>query len=190
MNTVKGLFFDMDGTLVDTLDANIEAYTKAVKEIDRSLTRKMYVSTYGMRVDAFLKLYFPDISDAEIEIVKQTKAKLYPSYLHLAKPNHQLINFVRTLRDSHTTALVTMAQINNAKSVIEATNIGDLFDFIISGDSVKNAKPHPESYLLALEKAKLKANEVVAFEDSKSGIDAAKAAGISVITIAMPGMKS
>ena len=55
-----------------------------------------------------------------------------------------------------------------------------------SVDQVVMAKPNPEAYLKALELSGLHSYEVLAFEDSISGIQAAKAAGIQVLKIKIP----
>lgn len=187
MKVIKGLFFDMDGTLIDTLEANAQAYVEAVKKIDRVFTKEMYYAIHGMRVDLFMRKYFDDITEEELHVVRKTKGEIYPSLLHLARPHHQLIDFVKTLRPKHTTVLVTMAQRQNAEAVMNATGIMNMFDHIITGNDISEPKPHPESYLKALEITGLKPDEALAFEDSTSGIEAAKAANIPVITIAIPG---
>jgi HAD superfamily hydrolase (TIGR01509 family) len=186
MKTIKGLFFDLDGTLVDTLEANAQAYIEAVKAIDKEFTREMYAEIHGMRVDLFLPKYFPDITTEDIDKVRRAKAAIYPKYLHLARPHRQLIDFIKTLRTQHTTVLVTMAQRINTEAVLKAAKLVNMFDFIITGNDVEHAKPHPESYLKALEITGLLSDEALAFEDSESGIEAAKAAGIPVITITIP----
>lgn len=185
MNQVKGLLFDLDGTLVDTFEANYRAYKLAIEKIGRRMTKKMYFSVYGVRVDDFLKKFYDDITVSEIESVKKYKAEAYPSYLHLTKPNRQLIDFVKTLRPQHVTVLVTSAQKINAVAVLKSASIEDMFDYVVTGNDVNNAKPHPEAYQLALKKSGLNANEVLAFEDSIAGKDSAMAAGIKVLEINM-----
>lgn len=186
MQTIRGLFFDLDGTLADTLDANVEAYKKAIQEIGKNVTTEQLTEVFGMRYDVFLKQFFPEISDAEIEKVRELKGKYYPDFLHLSKPHNQLIDFIKTLRDDHVTVLVTMAQRKNAVAVLESMNIENLFDFIITGEEVQNPKPHPESYLKALEVSGVKPDQALAFEDSPSGIASAKAAGITTLKISIP----
>lgn len=55
------------------------------------------------------------------------------------------------------------------------------FDFIISAEDTPRHKPFPDPYLLALEKAGAAAKNVIALEDSPSGIESAGKAGIEVI---------
>lgn len=52
---------------------------------------------------------------------------------------------------------------------------------MVFGDQVKNGKPDPEIYLLVLERLNVVPEKVVVFEDSKSGVEAAKSAGIERI---------
>ena len=56
-----------------------------------------------------------------------------------------------------------------------------LFDFIITGDMVRNSKPSPEPYLKGLSFSGCKADECIVVEDSPAGVKAAKAAGIFTI---------
>ena len=79
-----------------------------------------------------------------------------------------------------------MAQKQNAETVISNAGISEIFDYIITGDQVVMAKPNPEAYLKALELSGLNSYEVLAFEDSISGIQAAKAAAIQVLKIKIP----
>lgn len=176
----------MDGTLIDTLEANAQAYVKALKHIDRIFTKEMYYAVHGMRVDLFMRKYYKDITEEEIDTVRKAKAAIYPSLLHLARPHYQLIEFIKTLRPQHTTVLVTMAQRRNTEAVLSATGIVDLFDYILTGNDITHPKPHPETYLKALRLTNLEPDETLAFEDSTTGIESAKAAHIPVIQITIP----
>jgi HAD superfamily hydrolase (TIGR01509 family) len=180
---IKGLFFDLDGTLVNTLEANIQAYIAVGKKAGVSITREMFVSTFGKRIDKWLPEFYPDITDKKIEQIKKYKAEIYPDHLHLATPHTKLIDFIRTVRPHHVTALVTTAQKKNAQAVMDAMGISDLFDHFVAGNEVEHPKPHPEAYLKALGLAKLQPAEVLAFEDSKTGIEAAHKAGLQVMRI-------
>jgi beta-phosphoglucomutase-like phosphatase (HAD superfamily) len=58
---------------------------------------------------------------------------------------------------------------------------GIKIDFVLAGDIVKRKKPDPEIYLIALEKTKLRAGDCICIEDSRNGVEAAKAAGLNVL---------
>lgn len=180
----RGIFFDLDGTLADTLDANVRAYQEAITSINRKVTRKMLTDAFGKRVDVFMREFFADISEEEIAQVAHYKAKVYPKYLKLVKPNHTLINLIDSIkRKDHTVALVTTAKRKNAEAVLKSLGLVKFFDFIVAGEDVDKPKPDPESYLLALKISGLRPCEVLAYEDSNTGIAAATAAKILVIKV-------
>ena len=60
----------------------------------------------------------------------------------------------------------------------------NLFELVMTGDDVTNHKPHPECYLKILARLGTTCEDAVAFEDSETGVAAAKAAGINVIKVA------
>ena len=59
----------------------------------------------------------------------------------------------------------------------------DDFTTIIDGHDIKHGKPHPEIFLKAAAGLKLNVNECVVFEDSKAGVEAAKAGGFLCVGI-------
>lgn len=63
--------------------------------------------------------------------------------------------------------------------------IFDYFDNVITSDEVgiNRTKPHPDLFLLALDRFKVRANEAIVFEDSPNGVRAAQAAGIFVVAV-------
>lgn len=184
MKTIKGFFFDLDGTLVNTYEADYLAYRDAIEEVTGiRVDRDDFMKTNGMEMREKLRTLTPGIDPEQIPLVAAGKKKHYKKYLHLTIPNETLINFMADMASDHAMALVTTAKRQNAEAVIEAHGIAKYFSVCVYGDEVSNSKPHPESYLLALQRSGLAAEEVLAFEDSKSGVDAAHSAGIKTIHI-------
>lgn len=180
---IRGFFFDLDGTLVDTHQANYEAYKKALSDIGVSITFDDFKRTIGKQARDFLPELAPNISEAQMEHVAHHKAHYYKELMHLSRCNEQLVSFIDAMTAHHTVALVTTAKKQNALAVLAHHKLTEKFDIIITADDVEHSKPAPDGYLLALELSGLSSNEVVAFEDSQSGIDAASAAKISVVHI-------
>lgn len=69
------------------------------------------------------------------------------------------------------------------KNIINKAKLDDYFDIIITNEDVKNRKPDPEVHSRILEFYNIKPEEVLIVEDSLIGVEAAKNAGISVVTI-------
>ncbi len=81
-------------------------------------------------------------------------------------------------------ALVSGALRQEVELVLKKSGIAEYFSLIVGGDDITQSKPEPEGYLLAIERLHLKPSQCLAIEDSYSGIEAAKKAGIPVVGIA------
>ena len=77
--------------------------------------------------------------------------------------------------------LVTASPRHNLNWLQTLINLDELFEHIISGDEAEKNKPHPEPYLIMMEKLGVKPENVVIIEDSLHGIQAALASGARVI---------
>jgi beta-phosphoglucomutase len=180
---IKGFFFDLDGTLVETHAANYHAYKQALADFGIELAFEDFKATIGQQAHDFLPKLAPNLSTDEIKQVSDHKAKYYKKLMHVSTANEGLITFMRQMRKNHKIVLVTTARRRNLEAVLEHHSLTEDFDYIIAAEDVKHSKPDPEAYLLALEKTGLTAEEVITFEDSETGAKAAKAAGIAVVPI-------
>jgi beta-phosphoglucomutase len=182
---VKGFFFDLDGTLVDTHEANFRAYRQAVIDvIGTELGSELKARIKAGESSAnFLPALILGLSETNMRKINEIKERHYPDQLHVSRLNEYLSVFLGQMSQHHTIALVTTAKSANARAVLRAHDLEEYFDFMVFGEDVAAMKPSPDAYLLALEKSGLAADEVLAFEDSQKGLDAARAAGIKTIHI-------
>ena len=129
-----GIFFDLDGTLVDN--------------------EHFYKSNYAALLQSELV-----IRPGAIQFLSEAKEK----DLHLA--------------------LVSGASSIFVTQILNASNLDQYFDFVITAQDVTHKKPHPECYQLAMEKMKVVNEQVVVFEDTEAGLKAASRAGIACLCI-------
>lgn len=78
-------------------------------------------------------------------------------------------------------ACVTNACRLNASFMIDCLGLSHFFDTLVLGDECALGKPHPDPYLEALKRCEATPDSVVVFEDSKTGIQSARAAGIRLV---------
>lgn len=185
MRAVHAWLLDLDGTLVDTHDANVAAYAKAISSaIPRARINSENLRSHivaGESCTNFVPTLVPNATDIEVNEVARVKRAFYPNFLNLSRLNDILVQRVRDWRAKGGLAvLVTTAKEPNARAVLSYHGIADLFDSYIFGDEIERLKPSPDIYYLAMDKLDLTPSECLVFEDSESGSAAAHAAGLEV----------
>jgi beta-phosphoglucomutase-like phosphatase (HAD superfamily) len=181
--SVRALLFDLDGTLVDTREANYLAYREAFAESGHELTPEAFAATWGRDSRDFIPDLLPGVDAAEVDAIRAAKSRRYADLLGRTIANDALIAFLRLVAPTHRTALVSTAKSANGKQILETHGLTPLFDVVVWGDEVARSKPDPEGYLRALELLGADPAEGLAFEDSETGRRAAIAAGLTVLEV-------
>ncbi|MCF6509409.1 HAD family phosphatase [Blastococcus sp. MG754426] len=181
--SVQALLFDLDGTLVDTREANYLAYRDAFAESGHELTSEQFATTWGRDSRDFIPDLLPGIDPSGVDTIRTAKSRLYAEQLHRTSANAALISFLRLVAPTHRTALVSTAKSGNGRQILATHGLVELFDVVVWGDEVTRSKPDPEGYLRALELLGADAAASLAFEDSETGRQAALAAGLMVLEV-------
>ena len=181
---IKGFFFDLDGTLVDTHQANFEAYKRAIFEVSgNEISFEDFKKGIGHVAKTFLPWFAPGLEDADYKRIISLKAEYYKDLMHLTELNAGLIGLMDAVKEDALIVLVTSAKRKNAEAVLAHHNLEKYFDYTIAAEDVGQSKPATAAYELALQKTGLLHHEAIAFEDSEAGKRAAEAAGIAVVMI-------
>lgn len=175
----KALIFDFDGTLFDTAELNFQAYRLAYYDLGIEITKEQFQHTKGLSVYDFSRVM--GIPDCDVERLRDLKSKYYAQMSLYAKPNKYLINIIRN--STIPVALVTTARMSNIKPLLIKYGLVDAFSVYVTQEHVMNHKPHPEAYNKALSQLGFEPESVLAFEDSRTGFVAARAAGCDCVKI-------
>lgn len=177
---------DLDGTLCDTISANIAAYRDAFKDAGLIFDEDAYRKGFGLRYDKMIKLIAPDATDIQISKIAERKQFHYANHMDLVAPNKALIRLLHDLKGKGSKiALTTTAKRRNALSVLEYLGLSHFFDAVISGEDVQKGKPNPECYIKAADMLGVSENMCLVFEDSEIGIMAAANAGMSYLKVSI-----
>lgn len=183
---IKAFLFDLDGTLFDTIEANVHAYHQAFNEVGLTFDEAKYRELFGLRYPEMMHSVAPLADQSQLAQVKQRKSYFYQESLHIVIPNDGLLALQASVRPTFKTALVSTASHNNVYSLLAYFKLGDLdFDTVITGEHVANGKPDPECYLQAIEHLQVTGSECCVFEDSEVGVQAAARSGAQVIRVQM-----
>lgn len=180
---IKAIITDFDGTLVDTFEANLHAYQEAFQQEGIILTAERYRECFGYRFDRFMQAMA--IGDGQMAgRIMERKKEVYPKYFNHLVPNDKLIELIATLHQMGVkTAIASTARKENLMNAVGHLGIAHHFDLIYAGVDVKQGKPSPEIYLKAMDVLGVKPEEVLIFEDSPVGFQAAKASGAKYIPV-------
>jgi len=183
MSPKSALLFDLDGTLVDTWEANYRSYRDSLAESGIACSPQAFAPCFGGHWRDFLPLLAGSSDQQLLLRIHQRKQVLYPSHLATVRVNAPLIALLRAAHPAWSTGLVTTASRGNAALLLDHLGIAEAFDCIITGDDVSQPKPAPDGYRRCLEQLHASAASSLAFEDSPTGIAAAQAAGLSVLVV-------
>jgi len=178
----KLAIFDLDGTLFDTRSVNFLAYQKALAEEGFILGREFYESNCnGKYYKDYLPLLISNPTDELMERIHCRKKILYKSFLSYAIVNTHLFCLIELMRDTYHISLVTTASKKNTMDILEYHQKTSLFELILSQEDVTSVKPNPEGFLKAMRYFDITPEHTLIFEDSPSGIAAAKSSGASIL---------
>lgn len=186
MADLSALLFDLDGTLVDTAEANYRAYAEALAEMGRAVERAEFDAVaMGRHWSQFLPALLPDGCAADHAAVALRKQSLYPGLLGASRVNAALIGLARASAGRLRLGLVTSASRRSVTAVLAAHGLEDLFDVVVTGEDVANPKPAPDAYALAMAGLGVAPDQCLAFEDSDIGAESARRAGIAVLRVTL-----
>lgn len=179
------VFWDMDGTLVDTEPYWITAEHAIVEEAGGVWNDEYAHQLVGndLMVSAeFIRDNSPVELDP-VEIVEELLRRVVVQVREHVPWRPGAVELLEALGAAGVpNALVTMSWRSLADSVVSSLPEGT-FAAVITGDEVEHGKPHPEPYLAAARALGVEVADCVAIEDSPTGVRSAVAAGVPTIAV-------
>lgn len=189
MSGFHAIHFDMDGVIADTEPFHAQAEMQTCAEYGFDVHPKEWNDFAGRTaVDIFTylinKFGDPKIHSADKLIARKTEIFLGITEDKI-QPIEGVMDFLKWARANHKKmTLVTSSNRRTQQHIVTRFDIEDYFDHIITGNDIKNGKPHPEPYQKAIKLSDIAGNKSIVIEDSKSGIKSALSAGCLVLGIA------
>lgn len=183
---VKGIIFDLDGTLVDSMPYHFAGWKKACEkfgaDIDPSFLRLHTGSPGWIIASEIIKTCKLD-SSITIDDILKVKLEDFYSNQHLIKPIEPVVAIVRKYHGKLPMAIGTGGHRDAVERTLEVTGLKKYFDIVITANDVKNHKPHPETFLKCAELMNVEPRFIQVFEDGDLGIEAARRAGMVVTDV-------
>jgi beta-phosphoglucomutase len=185
---IKSVIFDMDGVLIDAKDWHYEALNKALELFGFSISRYDHLTTYdGLPTKKKLEMLsleseLPTELHAFINEMKQkyTMEMVYtqcrPKFIH-----EYALSVLKSR--GYSLAVASNSVRETVNIMMEKSSLIKYLDEIVSASDVVNPKPHPEIYLVTMEKLGCLPEECLIIEDNQNGIKAARASGAHVLEV-------
>ena len=183
---VKGLIFDLDGTLADTMPSHFKSWEKACLKygahIDAGFLRK-HTGSPGWIIAAEIIRDSGLNGSVTIDEIVNEKLKEFYRIQHLIKPIEPVTNIVKKYSGILPMAVGTGGHREAVERTLEITDLRKYFEIIVTANDVESYKPHPETFLKCAELMKVEPEFIEVFEDSELGIEAATKAGMSATDV-------
>jgi beta-phosphoglucomutase len=181
-----GLVFDLDGVIVDSNPIHSACWREYLRRHGKGATRDFDQNMYGRRNDEIVREVFgADLDPAEILWHGAAKEALYREVMGPVL-EEQLVPGVLAFLERHRAApmgVATNAEPANVEFVLDRGGMRRFFRVVIDGEQVSRPKPDPEVYLRTAELLGVAPADCIVFEDSRAGVEAARAAGARVVAL-------
>ena len=185
----KGVFFDMDGVLYDSMGAHSDAWSRAFLHFGIDFPHKMVYQNEGRTAQSTINLVFQQNEDRqatefEIEQIYSKKTELIEEYPD-AIPFNGVVTLMKELKMKGIDIwVVTGSMQDKFLNALQSDFEGFISpEKIVTGRDVTHCKPHPEPYLTALHNSGFQPHEVIVIENAPLGVESAKAAGIFTLAV-------
>lgn len=182
---VKGMIFDMDGTVVNSIENDYKAWKSLFKEHGVDFTTEDHVMLSGAKGTEFVK-HFLDLPEKDLEnfvhkknvhffdISERDGLKMMPHVQNL---------LTQAKEASYKIALATGGNRNKVNFILKHLKLEEYFDAIVTSDDIAKGKPDPEIFLKAAKKLGVNPEETLVWEDAPLGVEAAKNGNFKCVAI-------
>lgn len=181
INSDTVLFFDMDGTLIETDFANFLSYQEAIQSVMQNDLEIQFVPNERFNRSTLNRL-LPNLTEERLEEIIKQKEINYSNYLSQTKLNKAVSDILIQYSKTNKTVLVTNCRKDRAVLTLEYHKLIDEFNHLFF-KQIDDKENRVNKYKNAINNLNLSAQIVVAFENEKVEVEDAKIAGIPITNI-------
>lgn len=190
------VIFDFDGVIVDSEKLHHRAFNEVASQFNIEITTEDYYGRHlGLTDREVFEILVADNSLNDYTArIDQLVAEKTAIFKHLAEAEAVVIDgvsdFLDMLRENNVpVAICSGALAPEIELILAGANLADYFRVIVAAEHVQRGKPDPQGFLLALQKLNdklsrdIRPSDCVVVEDSRWGLQAAKAAGMHAVAV-------
>lgn len=183
---IKGIIFDMDGTMIDNMMVHHRAWQRKLSDLGLDMSiEEVKEKIHGINEEILARIFGDRFS---VEERRQISWEKEAAYREIFLPDLKLIDglshFLEKIKAADIPmAIGTAAPPENANFVLDNLELWPYFKGVFHSKSVTKGKPDPEIFEKAAASMGLAASECLIFEDSVTGAEAAKRGGAKAVIV-------
>lgn len=181
---IRGLIFDCDGTLVDTMPLHWMAWQSVCNEHGIEFSEERFYALGGVGSTKIFQMLLEEQGREgdPVALSKQKEDSFLP-FAPKVKAIDPVLDIVKEHRGKLPMAVATGGKRVNCTAVLKSVGIYDWFDAIVTSEDVENQKPAPDIFLKAADQIGVPPAECRGYEDTDLGMQAIRSAGIEALDI-------
>jgi beta-phosphoglucomutase family hydrolase len=180
----KGLIFDCDGTLADTMPLHWRAWQMVAKRHNLHFPEDRFYSLGGVPSRDILKMLAAEQGRSLDHIaIAHEKEEAYLPLMAQAEPIHAVVEIAKAHHGKIPMAVASGGSQKIICQVLEQLKIRHFFDAVVTNEMVKNQKPAPDIFLEAARSIGVDPQFCRAYEDTDLGLQAIRAAGMEAVDV-------
>jgi len=188
---MKGVLWDLDGTLVDSEEFHWLSWRDIMRAEGMELSYPQFLASFGQRNDRILTAWLgPEVDRVRMQRIGDDKEAEYRRLVetHGLQPLPGAREWLVKLRQAGwKQSIASSAPRLNAETMLRVLELTDYLDAIVAAEDVTMGKPDPQVFLTAAAKLGLSPARCVVVEDAAAGIEGARRGGMKSIGVTKNG---
>jgi HAD superfamily hydrolase (TIGR01509 family) len=196
MNTEKGFemqlpegpfeayLFDCDGTIADSMPLHFRAWQGALASWNCNFSEELFYAWAGRSTAEIVKLlnqkYALTMDPEKVDLEREA---LYLASLPKIQAVPAVLAHIEAGFGKLPMAVVSGSRRASVTKTLEFLKLLDRFQTLVGAEDYRHGKPHPEPFLVAAERLKVRPERCLVFEDADLGLESAKAAGMKWVRV-------
>jgi len=182
---IKGLIFDIDGTLADTTPAHFAASQRAAQEMGFEFPLEYFLSSAGTPTTKVFEALLASQGKSHIDAIAASalKEKYYLELIPTVLPIPFTMNIVKNYAGKMPMSMGTGGTLEIALPNIEAIKVEQYIPILVSAEDVRRHKPFPDTFLTCAARMGIAPEYCLVFEDAENGFTAARDAGMDFVDV-------
>jgi HAD superfamily hydrolase (TIGR01549 family) len=172
------------GRASNTLPVHFQAWSASLNKFGASLSEEWFYQNCGTSALEMIELLNKQFCyQLDLSSVNAERKKTYQSMIHAVKEIQEVAEIARANYGQVPMAVASGGDGAIVQATLEVLKLHQLFNTVVSVDDVSRGKPEPDIFLLAAKRLGVAPEDCIVYEDSDSGLEAARRAGMRFVDV-------